>query len=137
MGLLTTGRPVFSSINFKLNQAFIQEIFKTENGIYQDLGSIYLNTKNKSQNGPLNRNFSLLGDPSLRLKVPDLGIKISSILEVNTKNPIDTLRSLDQVEVTGEIIEPLVGSSISNFNGHLQVELWVGVRMQHMILLYQ
>jgi len=124
MGLLTTGRPVFSSINFKLNQAFIQEIFKTENGIYQDLGSIYLNTKNKSQNGPLNRNFSLLGDPSLRLKVPDLGIKISSILEVNTKNPIDTLRSLDQVEVTGEIIEPLVGSSISNFNGHLQVELW-------------
>ncbi|MCU0399609.1 MAG: type IX secretion system sortase PorU [Algoriphagus sp.] len=124
LGLLTTGRPVFSSINFKLNQAFIQEVFKTENGFYQDLGSIYLNTKNKSQNGPLNRNFSLLGDPSLRLKVPDLGIKITSMIDVITKNPIDTLHSLDQVELTGEIIEPLAGASINNFNGTYQLELW-------------
>lgn len=124
MGLLTTGRPVFSSINFKLNQAFIQEVFKTENGLYQDLGSIYLNTKNKSQNGPLNRNFSLLGDPSLTLKVPDLGLKVTSMIDVNSKNPIDTLRALDQVELTGEIIEPLAGSSIKNFNGRYQLELW-------------
>lgn len=124
MGLLTTGRPVFSSINFKLNQAFVQEVFKTENGFFQDLGSIYLNTKNKSQNGPLNRNFSLLGDPSLRLKVPDLGVKITSMVDLNTKNPIDTLRALDQVELTGEIIEQIAGSSIANFNGKCQIELW-------------
>lgn len=124
MGLLTTGRPVFSGINFKLNQAFIQEVFKTENGFFQDLGNIYLNTKNKSQNGPLNRNFSLLGDPSLRLKVPDLGFKISSMVDLNTKNPIDTLRPLDQVKLTAEIIEPFAGSSITTFNGTYLLELW-------------
>jgi hypothetical protein len=124
MGLLTTGRPVFSSINFKLNQVFIQEVFKTENGLYQDLGRIYQNTKNKSQNGSLNRNFSLLGDPSLRLKVPDLGLRINSLVDLNTKNPVDTIRPLDQLELTGEIIEPLAGSFITNFNGVYQLELW-------------
>lgn len=124
MGLLTTGRPVFSSINFKLNQAFIQEVFKTENSFYQDLGRIYLNTKNKSQNGPLNRNFSLLGDPSLKLKVPDLEFKINSLVDLNSKNPIDTLRTLDQIELAGQIIEPFAGSSINNFNGTYQLELW-------------
>lgn len=124
MGLLTTGRPVFSSINFKLNQAFIHEVLKTENGFFQDLGSIYLNTKNKSQNGPLNRNFSLLGDPSLRLKVPDLGFKITSMVDLNTKNPIDTLQALDQVELTAEIIEPFAGASITTFNGKYLLELW-------------
>src|SRR5690606_21078912 len=65
VGLLTTGRPVFSSVNFSLNKAFVEEVFKKREGRYQDLGEIFKNTKNRSMNGALNRNFSLLGDPSL------------------------------------------------------------------------
>jgi hypothetical protein len=124
IGLLTTGRPVFSSINFQLNQAFIEEVFKTENGLYQNLGRIFQKTKNKSQNGPLNRNFSLLGDPSLKLSLPELGIRINSLLDDQSKNPIDTLSSLDQLELKGEIIDPLSNAFITNFNGKYQLELW-------------
>jgi hypothetical protein len=64
VALLTTGRPVFSSVNFSLNEAFIEEVFKRKDGQYQTLGEIFKNTKNRSLNGSLNRNFSLLGDPS-------------------------------------------------------------------------
>jgi len=124
IGLLTTGRPVFSSINFQLNQAFIEEVFKLENGLFQNLGRIFQKTKNKSQNGPLNRNFSLLGDPSLKLALPELAIRINSILDDQSKNPIDTLSPLDQLELAGEIIDPLSNAFISNFNGKYQLELW-------------
>src|SRR5690606_3430594 len=55
IAMLSTGRPVFSNINFSLNQAFIQSVFERKNGEYGTLGEIFKQTKNKSLNGSLNR----------------------------------------------------------------------------------
>jgi hypothetical protein len=123
ISLLTTGRPVFSSVNFSLNQAFIQEFFKKENGLNQDLGTIYKNTKNKSQNGPLNRNFALLGDPSLKIPIPDLEIKITEIKSREGNNPLDSLLALQEVLLKAEIKDPTTGSLIAGFNGEYEIEL--------------
>ncbi len=124
IGLLSTGRPVFSSVNFKLNQAFIEEVFKSEDGFGQDLGTIFRNTKNLSLNGPLNRNFSLLGDPSLTLISPELKVKVEQLLDLRTGNPKDSLGSLDQVDLIGVISDPLTEALIPNFDGKFRVELW-------------
>ena len=77
IGLLTTGRPVFSSVNFSLNEAFIEEVFRLENGQAQDLGSILRNNKNKSQNGSQNRNYSLWADHSMKLDAHEFKIEFN------------------------------------------------------------
>ena len=115
IALLTTGRPVFSNINFALNEAFIQEVFQREEGQNLTLGEIYRRTKNNSLNGPLNRNFSLLGDPSLRLALPELTVKLEEILES------DTLLALQPVRYRGKIVDPLTGTHVTSYNGNLEL----------------
>ncbi|OOG68632.1 type IX secretion system sortase PorU [Algoriphagus sp. A40] len=123
VGLLTTGRPVFSSVNFSINKAFIEEVFKKKEGQFQDLGEIFKNTKNQSLNGPLNRNFSLLGDPSLKLALPTLQIKVTSIEDGKSGVSVDTLKALQEIFLQGEILDPLTGAFQAGFNGEFQLEL--------------
>ncbi len=123
IGLLTTGRPVFSSVNFSLNEAFIMEVFKPENGQYQDLGSIFRNTKNQSQNGALNRNFSLLADPSMRLASTEFNINITSLQDPGSQRSLDTLSALQEVIYEAEVINPTSGRVATGFNGTYTIEL--------------
>lgn len=122
IALLTTGRPVFSSVNFALNEAFIEEVFQKKEGQFQSLGEIFKNTKNQSLNGSLNRNFSLLGDPSLKLALPELDFKITSIEDVDGTQ-IDTLKSFQEILLKAEVIDPLTQAFQVGFNGDYQIEI--------------
>ncbi|MEB2784382.1 type IX secretion system sortase PorU [Algoriphagus persicinus] len=123
IGLLSTGRPVFSSVNYSLNKAFIEEVFRLENGQSQDLGSIFRNTKNKSQNGALNRNFSLLADPSMKLARPEFQIKFTSLQDPKNQNSLDTLSALQEVEFEAEVINPSTGGISTRFDGIYIIEV--------------
>lgn len=123
IGLLTTGRPVFSSVNFTLNKAFIETVFQKPNGESLDLGEIFLVTKNNSQNGPFNRNFSLLGDPSLKLAIPELETRTSSIFDVRLEVDTDTLKAKQQVQITGQVTDPLTGAVLSGSNGIYEIQI--------------
>ena len=98
IALLTTTRPVFSQTNFRLNNQFYKNVFKKNNGEYQRLGDIFKNTKNNSLSGSINRNFALLGDPSMKLAYPNYS--------VNTET-IDTLKALGKVIIKGHINDDL------------------------------
>lgn len=120
IGLITTTRPVFSSTNLLLNQAFYAVLFQPVDGEMPRLGDIIRATKNNSLNGSINRNFALLGDPSMRLAYPENNIVITQ-LNGETLNPIaDTLSALEQVVLVGEIQSP-DGTLKSNFNGLLNI----------------
>ena len=123
LALLSTGRPVFSSVNFSLNSAFVQQVFNRENDQFQDLGSIYKNTKNNSQNGSLNRNFSLLGDPSLRLALPELNVEI---LELKSSDGLETdsLKANQEITLIAEIQDPLTHARIVGFEGEYLIEVY-------------
>ncbi len=103
IGLVTSSRPVFSSTNYLLNEAFYNYVFARPGNQYQDLGTIFMNTKNASLNGSINRNFSLLGDPSMKLAYPEYHIKIS--LDTSGIAPDDTLMSLELIHLVGEIVD--------------------------------
>jgi hypothetical protein len=123
IALLTTGRPVFSNINFALNEAFMQEAFQREEGQSLTLGEIYRRTKNNSLNGPLNRNFSLLGDPSLRLALPELAIQLEELVDINSGIHGDTLLALQPARYRGKVIDPLTGTDVTSYNGNLELLL--------------
>ncbi len=123
IALLTTGRPVFSSLNFALNQAFISAVFSQENGEYPSLGEIFKDTKNNSLNGPYNRNFSLLGDPSLKLALPELSAQMNAPLDLELDLQVDTLRALQKVIIKGSILDPLSQTTIPSFSGKYHISL--------------
>lgn len=124
IALLTTGRPVFSSINFALNKAFIENVFKTDNGIQKNLGQIFKETKNNSLNGPFNRNFSLLGDPSMKLAIPELGMETEEILDFQLEIQTDSLRPMREIQIEGRIIDPVSGAFLSNMEGNYELIIY-------------
>lgn len=121
IGLLTTGRPVFSSLNFALNKAFIEAVFKQENGEYLDLGAIFRLTKNNSLNGTFNRNFSLLGDPSMKLALPELKTQIENVFDIQLEVPTDTLKAMQILKIDGKIIDPLSSGFLASANGTFEL----------------
>jgi hypothetical protein len=126
IGLVTTSRPVFSNSNFLLNRAFYNEVFKREDGKPLTIGEIFRRTKNNGLNGPVNRNFSLLGDPSMILAYPEAQIIIDK-LEVRQSSgqfsETDTLRALDYVRLSGAVTSSGTQQVLEDFSGTVAVEV--------------
>ena len=117
IALVTTTRPVFSSTNFILNNVFYDYVFTPINGQMPRLGDVMRLTKNGSLSGSINRNFSLLGDPSMRLAYPQGNIVITSI------SPTDTLKAMSKIRIEGEVQDE-GGAFIGDFNGVLEATVF-------------
>lgn len=118
IGLLTTTRLVFSSPNFVLNQNFYKTVFQKENNATNTIGEVFRRTKNLSANtySTNHRNFSLLGDPAIKLHYPKNKILTTSINGLTIQAVTDTLKALSKVTITG-IVTNENGVKLPNFNG--------------------
>jgi hypothetical protein len=123
VGLLTTTRPDYANTNLLLNEAFYNTVFTPVNGQMPRLGDVMRGTKNNSLSGPVNRNFALLGDPSMRLAYPQAQAVLT---QVNGKpivpTRVDTLHALQTVELTGEIRQQT--QLLADFTGVLRLSLY-------------
>nr|MBQ5605299.1 type IX secretion system sortase PorU [Bacteroidales bacterium] len=119
IAMVTTSRVVYSEPNFRLNKAFIQEVFKKEKGERLSLGEIMCHTKQSSSlyNDRNKLNFALIGDPALKLCYPDYQIEITSIdsIPVDASKP-STLKALSLVSMQGRILDSQ-GNLAENFDG--------------------
>lgn len=117
IGLLTTVRLVYSTPNFNLNKKFYQEVFEPIDGEMPRVGDVLRMTKRASGNNTNNRNFTLIGDPAVRLNYPENKVVTSEINNVAvTSTSSDTLRALSLVTVKGYVADPS-GNLMSGFNG--------------------
>jgi hypothetical protein len=118
IALMTTTRVVYSAPNFFLNRNIFNYAFSLdEAGNTLRLGDIIRIAKNKSGNGPNKRNFSLLGDPALKLAYPWHGKVITdSVNNVPVTEKIDSMRALSVVTISGHI-EDKNGLLMNSFNG--------------------
>jgi Peptidase family C25 len=123
IALLTTTRPVYQNTNFVINQAFYESVFKPINGKMPRLGDVMIYTKNNSLQGVINRNFSLLGDPSMKLLYPE---NEAVITKINNKSiaKTDTLKALSKVILEGEIQQFGTQIKATNFNGIAQITVY-------------
>jgi hypothetical protein len=93
-------------------------LFEPVNGEMPRLGDIYNETKNNSSvlSGGINpRNFTLLGDPSLRLAYAKYEVVTTGINGASVVADQDTLGALEKVTITGEIRSN--GQKLTGFNG--------------------
>lgn len=123
IGMVTTSRPVYSNTNFLLNNALYNVIFNKEGTAPLRLGDIIRITKNNSIQGYRNRNFSLLGDPSLTLAFPDRQIKITAIESAASNQHQDTLKALSKMKIHG-YIAGYDDVKLSSFNGVANVTIY-------------
>lgn len=113
IGLLTTTRPVYSTTNFLLNSAFFEALKSTKEN--PRLGDIFRLTKNASISGMANRNFVLLGDPSMKLALPQDKISVLTINGLSPEN--QQIKALQKVRLTGKVED-------HNFDGNVQVVVY-------------
>jgi len=121
VALLSTTRLVYSSQNFTLAKRFYDFVFNDIKNPEYRLGDITMLTKRASSGSSTNhRNFSLLGDPALRLVYPQMDVKtttINDIPAVDVQIVVDTLSALSKVKFKGII--DLQGENPAGFTGTL------------------
>jgi len=121
IGLMTTTRLAYSGQNYDLAKEFYNHVFTALDAMGRAwrLGDTYRETKRfMSDTAPTqrnHRNFSLLGDPSMRLAQPRLSANISAITDT-LGNPIDTLKALSTVRISG-YVDDGSGQPLTDFNG--------------------
>ena len=121
IALFTTVRLVFSIPNFKLNETFYSVLESSINKNKTAIGDIFKETKVMNNGGLNDRNFTLLGDPALRLAVPTHKILLDSITYNNIKT--DTIKSISSPTIHGKIVNSN-GTTPMNFNGWVKITLF-------------
>ena len=114
IGLLTTTRIVGSGQNYQLNKNFINHVFNKD----LRLGDIVRLTKvnTGSETSSNKRNFTLLGDPALKLNIPKHKVVTTKINNKDIAENVDTLNALSKVTVQGYIQDD-AGNKLTDFNG--------------------
>jgi hypothetical protein len=118
IALMSTTRVVYSAPNYTLNKNIYEAAFDRDgSGNTLTLGDIMKKAKNNSGNGPNKRNFSLLGDPALKLAYPWFGkVVTDSINNVSVSEQSDSLKALSVITVAGHLEYP-DGTMMTTFNG--------------------
>ena len=133
----TTTRVVYTSAspganNFGLNIQLTRAMIDRDvQGQPRTLGDIYRRTKNTSEGAGFNsRKFILLGDPTMRIGLPEQQIAFETLNGVSlTQGTLPqeeylSLQALDEVTVTGRVIDPLSRLTSSSFNGEMVLRLY-------------
>ena len=93
IGVLASSRPAFASNNAALNRAFYLNLFR-KTGKTERLGQALFEAKLDVGNDENAEKYALLGDPTMRLSVPEYKAEITSIKP-------DTIRALSRINVKG------------------------------------
>ena len=139
VALMTTVRLVYTSgdttsLNAGLNRALNQFLVTLgEDGRPRRLGDVMRLTKNTSVGLQGNsRKFNLLGDPTLRLGMPEREAAVETINgERVTEAPLQ-MRALDQVTIAGTVRTP-EGNVDEGFDGQVAVTVFDAVRRVSLI----
>ena len=123
IGVISSTRIVFANSNKALNEAIYNYIFEPVNGMMPRLGDVVRLSKNASIVDVNNRNFALLGDPSLRLAYPKHKVVITKIKDSAVALMPDTLKALSKVKLEGEVRDAS-GTLIPTFNGDVTVTVY-------------
>ncbi|MFW6101179.1 MAG: type IX secretion system sortase PorU, partial [Bacteroidota bacterium] len=123
IALFSTTRLVYASLNYDLNRTFYDYVFeKDQNGEPLRFGDIVRLTKNYTGTSNNKRNFSLIGDPALKMPLGEYGIHTDSIVANNSQRS-DTLHALDKITVYGQVVDKK-GKRAEHFNGSLNIKLF-------------
>ncbi len=115
IGGISAVRPVYSGENAALTYDFYTFMLglKDSLGLPVPIGKAYFKLKNKNSDTN-DEKYHLFCDPALRLNIPKLPLKITSVNNSDLSQTIN-ISALSSVNISGKVLD--VDSSSSNFNG--------------------
>lgn len=118
ISLMTTTRSIYVSVNSTIIQSLYSHVFERDaNYNALTFGEIMRRTKNSSGTSTNRRCFTLIGDPALRISIPQWKIVTDSINHM-IPSAVDTVRALSKMSIVGHL-EDNLGNVLTNFNGVL------------------
>ena len=126
VAILSTVRAVYAGENYLLTKAVHDFIYERDNGVPQKIGEIMRLAKNSARAGgddSNNRKFSLFGDPSMKIALPEFEVATTKINGTPVQDFTDTLGALDFVEIEGQVLDH-DKNLMSDFNGTIFVTLY-------------
>ena len=116
ISLFTTSRATYSGSNFIVSKNFYRISLTKRDGEYLRMGEIMKRTKIASGTGDNILKFILLGDPALRLNMPEYQLNLTSVENTISGETTDTIKALSSVTIKGNITDEN-NQLLSNFNG--------------------
>lgn len=133
IAVFSATRDVYISNNYTLNKAITNHLLLKENGEALGMGEIIRRGKNEIRAEINKRNYILLGDPALKLSLPNNSVVITNIESnstaiskgtlTNSHASTDTIQALSTVKITGKIVSP-DNQPLSDFNGTLNAVVY-------------
>ena len=65
-----------------------------------------------------------MGDPSLRLALPEASIRIEKLVALTNQTAVDTLSNLTPMKLTAAVVDPLTQAFLSSIQGSFRLEIW-------------
>ncbi len=125
IALITTTRQIFVSTGIVFNTALSQYLFSFYSDELPSMAESLRLTKTDPSisNASQRRLVFFIGDPAMKLALPEPNIKLTKINEVPITQPTDTLKALSKVKLSGEITD-LSGNTMTNYNGTLSATIY-------------
>lgn len=123
IALFTTSRATYAGSNFVISKHFYNYALNHPDHNYLRMGDILKLTKRASGSGFNVMKFILLGDPALKLSIPQNLAQITKINESDVNQGSDTLKALSFVHILGQIND-LNGNKLDNFNGYVYPQIF-------------
>ncbi len=123
IGTFSSSRVSFSSLNAVIGREIFHQMFtRGSDGHYRRIGDVAMATKQilSSEN---DQKYFLLGDPTLRLLIPDMVIQFDS-LNGKSADSLQTINALSKVRLSGSVRDYTTRKIVSDFNGSATVSLF-------------
>ncbi len=129
IALMTTTRSVYFGVNTNIGQKFIRSAFQRDSLMRpRTFGEIIGKTIN-GVGGNNKRSFTLIGDPALRLALPNFSVETDSINGQPAGAVTDTIKALSKVTIKGHV-DDHTNQLMTNFNGVLYPTVYDKPRTQ-------
>ena len=127
IALFTTTRTITETDAENLSHSFYKYALPESAGGVLTFGQLMRNLKNDLNSTGISATnklkFTLLGDPALKLPIPQLNVVVTEIFNPNTNEQIDTLNALSTVKVKGAVLTE-DGYVMDSFNGVLKPKVY-------------
>ncbi len=122
VSLVTTTRQIFIGTGQDINKAFSANLYGFGSNNLTSIAEALRKSKADYFYNPLMVFY--IGDPALKLAIPKPRIVLTKINDVLLSQPVDTLRALSTIKLSGEVRDESGNSLLTNYNGDLAVNIF-------------
>ena len=123
ISMITTIRTIGQNSAQNFNDVLGAQLFAYGSNSYPTIAEALRISKNASSNNSATRVVFYLGDPALKLAIPQPNVVLTKVNDVPISQPVDDLKALSYVKLSGEVRDEN-DTFLSNYNGELFVTVF-------------